>query len=254
MEILFIFLSIILVLILAILIVFLIIFNKVKRTVGSANMRTLFDAMKNAKQIEVSEYSRVKNVNGMTKLVEPRVIEQFPDFNKEVLYSQVEKNLTKIFNALEDKNVGAVKQDKDLVMVYKNVEDKINDLISCGISLNYDGVKFHRHALKKYTNLNGVATVEVSSTVEYYYNESGNEKVKISKKHSNVKKQTRYTTEFAYIYDESKFNINEINFAISCPSCGAPLTDIKNCMYCGTYVEPVNLKCWKMISYKEDYK
>lgn len=254
MEIFLIFLSIILILILAILIIFLVIFNKVKSTVGASNMRTIFDAMKNAKDMEISEYSREKNVNGMTKLVEPRIIEKFPDFNKEVLYSQVEKNLTKIFTALEEKSIDKVKQDKDLIMVYKLIEDKINDLISCGISLNYDGVKFHRHALKKYTNINGIATVEVSSTVEYYYNETGNDKVKISKKHSNVKKQTRYTTVFAYIYDESKFNLNEINFAISCPSCGAPLTDIKHCMYCGSYVEPVNLRCWKMVSYKEDYK
>ena len=26
-----------------------------------------------------------------------------------------------------------------------------------------------------------------------------------------------------------------------------------NCEYCGTYIQPVNLKSWYMISYKEDY-
>ena len=88
-----------------------------------------------------------------------------------------------------------------------------------------------------------MATVEVSSTVEYYYKEEGNNSVKIAKSFDEAKKQTRYTTKFAYIYDKTKFYENTVNFSIN-DFCG----------YCGANVKPINLKCWKMISYKEDYE
>lgn len=248
-------LIIILILILAILITILVIFNGVKKTVGVGTLSSIFSAIRNRKYLEMTEYARIKNVSGMTKLVEPLVLEDFSDFNKNVLYQKVESNLQKIFNALENKSTDNIKNDDELIMLYKNIEEKINDLISCNLSVKYDGVKFHTHALKRYYKSKDMATIEVSSSVEYYYDEQGNDNVKISKKIKDVKKQTRYTTKFVYIYDESKFNYEEMGFTISCPNCGAPISGIKNkkCSYCSSHIEPINLKSWKMIAYSEDY-
>lgn len=71
-----------------------------------------------------------------------------------------------------------------------------------------------------------------------------------------MKKQTRYTCKFVYIYDENKIGKSKKNFSISCPNCGAPLKEIGNytCEYCSSHIEPVSLKMWKMSSFKEDYK
>ena len=233
---------------------FLIIITRIIRFYKSSGMGEIFNAMKNARELEINEYARPKDVVGMTKLVEPRILEDFSDFNKEVLYGLAERNLSKIFNALESRNVDSIKNDKDLVMIEKYVEEKIQDLISCDKYVKYDSVKFHRHALKSYKKEGNMATVEVSSTVEYYYKEEGNNSVKIAKSFDEAKKQTRYTTKFAYIYDETKFYENTVNFAINCPNCGAPMKQNDFCGYGGAHVEPINLKCWKMISYKEDYE
>jgi len=241
-------------LVLAILVSILVIILKIRSFMKRSGMVEIIRAMKNARKLEMDEYSRPKDVVGMTKLVEPRIVEDFSDFNKEILYSLAERNLNKIFNALESRNIEMIKKDVDLVMVQKSVEEKIEDLISCNKRVRYDSIKFNRHALKSYKKESNMATVEVSSTVEYYYKEEGNDKVKISKSFDEVKKQTRYTTKFAYIYDESKFYENTVNFAINCPNCGAPLKRHDFCSYCGSRVEPINLKCWKMISYKEDYE
>lgn len=227
---------------------------RISRIFTSSGMGEIFNAMKNARELEMNEYARPKDVVGMTKLVEPRVMEDFSDFNKEVLYALAERNLRKIFNALESRNSESIKNDVDLVMVQKTVEEKVQDLISCDKKVKYDSVNFHRHALKSYKKEGNMALIEVSSTVEYYYKEEGNEKIKIAKSFDGVKKQTRYTTKFAYIYDETKFYENTVNFAITCPNCGAPLKRSDFCSYCGSYVTPVNLKCWKMVSYKEDYE
>ena len=40
------------------------------------------------------------------------------------------------------------------------------------------------------------------------------------------------------------------------PNCGAPVRSLgaKKCEYCGSYVEPVNIKVWKLQSFHEvDY-
>ena len=96
--------------------------------------------------------------------------------------------------------------------------------------------------------------ITLTSTVEYYYSNSS---VNYDKKdYNSLKKQTRYTTKFVYVYDETKFKYNQKAFSINCPNCGAPLLKLGegNCSYCGTYIKPINLKNWYMISYKDDYE
>ena len=97
----------------------------------------------------------------------------------------------------------------------------------------------------------GIATITTSSTLEYYYKDSSKED-----EFSNLKKQTRYTCNFIYVYDENKVGKNQKVFTINCPNCGAPLKNLGqyNCEYCSSHIEPINLKIWKMSSYKEDYK
>lgn len=230
-----------------------IIYCKVRSTVGGENMKTLVKAAKNAKSIEEQEYTREKNVSGITKLIEPTIIRDFGDFNKELLYSKVEKNLSKIFNAIEEKSLSNIEKDNDLIYLISYIRDKITDMRNSNIDIKYDEVKFHSHAIKNYLKSNGKATITISSTVEYYYSDSSKSNNK--KMYSNLKKQTRYTTNFVYVYDETKFKYNEKAFSISCSNCGAPLKRLGagNCEYCGTYIEPINLKAWYMVSYKEDY-
>ena len=236
--------------ILAVVILIFIVYISVQRFVGGVNLRDLFRVAKNVKDLQRQEYSREKEVNGMTKIYEPRIIEDFGDFNKELLYNVVEKGLTSIFNSIENKSMKYIKENKDLKLLEPEMEEFINDIKNRGVDISYDAIKFHKHAIKKYERMDGMATVTVSSTVEYYYKNS-----EAKNDYSDIKKQTRYTTKFVYIYDDQKLDPAKISFAINCPNCGAPLKSVGagECAYCGTYVEPVNLKSWKMLSYKEDY-
>lgn len=231
-----------------------IIYFKVKGYVGATNMKTLINTAKNAKDYEAQEYTRQKDVGGLTKLLEPVIIKDFGDFNKEFLYTKVENNLVKIFNCIENKSIESIKNNNELIYIYPLLNEKIIDLKNSNINIKYDEVKFHSHAIKNYLKADGKATITISTTLEYYY--SDDSKTNKKKDFSNLKKQTRYTTEFVYVYDETKFKYNENVLTINCPNCGAPLgkTGAGNCSYCGTYIEPINLKSWYMISYKEDYK
>lgn len=233
-----------------------VIYAKVSKMVGGTkNMKELAKAAKQAKDMEQLDYDskRPRNVIGITNLIEPEIIRDFKEFNKDFLFSRVEKDLRMIFTALEDKSTAKVRNDRDLIYITGTLEEQIKDMYGQGYSVKYDDIKFHRHAIKNYKKAKGRATITVSSTVEYYYNNTS-PKYK-NKVHDNIKKQTRYTTEYVYVYDESAFDYNAANFSITCPNCGAGLEffGAGNCKYCGTYIEPINLKSWFIISYKEDY-
>lgn len=231
-------------------IIIFIIYSKIKKSVGQANMKQIINAAKNVQNYEEEEYTRIKNVCGMTKLLEPEIIRDFPDFNKQLLYSIEETSLRKIFNALENKSISEIKEDSELILIVPKIKEKIEDMKSTNTTVKYDDIIFHEHAIKKYLKKQGAAVIETSTTLEYYYYNSNNDKNKSSKK------QTRYTCEFVYIYDESKFKSTQTVFTIHCPNCGAPIKNIKNqtCEYCTSTIKPINLKLWKMSSYKEDYK
>ena len=240
--------------IVAVVIVIFCIFLGISKMVGVNNLKTLMTAARNAKNIEQEEYSRQKNVSGMTRLLEPEILKDFPDFNKSLLYGIIEKNLMKIFSSIENKAISEIENDKDMILMFSTLKAYIEDLKARNVDIKYDDVVFHEHAIKNYEKARGMATITTSTTIEYYYSNSVN---RDNEEYSNIKKQTRYTCKFVYIYDEEKLGKNKKLFSIHCPNCGAPLTQFGNdieCEYCSSHIESINLKLWVMTSYKEDYK
>ncbi len=231
-----------------------VVYYKLRKFLGKSQMDELVDAAKNANSVKKQEYARPKTVTGITNLIEPEIIRDFKEFNKDVLFARAEKDLRKILTALENKTTVEIRNDRDLIYIRGTLEDKINDMRGTGLSVKYDDIKFHNHAIKSYNRSKGRATISISSTLEYYY-DSNNKKFK-SDDYKNIKRQTRYTTQYVYVYDESAFDYNASTFSITCPNCGAGLEffGAGNCKYCGTYIEPINLKNWFIVSYKEDYK
>lgn len=236
--------------ILAVVIIIAVILIAVNKHLGKGSVKQLIYAAKNAKNIRKQEYARKKDISGMTKLLEPLILRDFNDFNKDVLYKKIETNLIKIFNSIENKTEKEIRYDDDLSLVYPQILEQIEDMKTRNIWIKYDSIVFHEHSIKNYQKLNGMATITTSSTIEYYY-DTNLEK----EKYSDVKKQTRYTCKFVYIYDETKLGKEKDIFTANCPNCGAPLKGLGagTCEYCFSHIEPINLKLWRMSSYKEDY-
>ena len=246
-----IFLGIILGTIIFLLIIFIIIcikFKKIIRNLGYVN----FNELKN--HIETGEIAykyNHKNVTGMTKFLLPKIVKDFPNFSESELYNKVELSLLSIFKSLEEKEVNNI---EELNLIKGKLIEVINDLKQTKTDLVYDSVKFHRHAIKYYKRTPGVLNITVSTSLEYFYEEKVNSKIVVKKE--DYKRQTSYTTEFIYIYDTSKYGFNQNLVGVSCPNCGAPVKKlgIKNCSYCGSFLEDINLKHWYISSYKEDYE
>lgn len=220
---------------------------------GFAGM-SLKSIYKQAKESERAEKLRHKQVSGMTKILLPEIQRNFKDFNEKEIYVLVEKCLRAIFNALEHEDISYLNDD-DFRIIKEKIQNQINDLQSNNITYRYDDIIFHNHAIKSYRYENDIATLEISTSLEYYYSKRKDNK-DIS--HDDVKKQTRYTTTFVYIVDSTKAGFDIDVLGLHCPNCGSPITSLQQqkCSYCGgaINIQVANLlKCWKIINYKEDY-
>ena len=136
--------------ILAVAIIIGIILISLNKHLGAGSLKQILHAARNAKDICKQEHSRIKNVSGMTKLMEPLILREFNDFNKDMLYKEIENNLIKIFNAIENKSETQIKNDKALSLVYPQVLEQIQDMKSRSIWAKYDGTQFHQNLLKNY--------------------------------------------------------------------------------------------------------
>ena len=241
--------------ILVIVVIALFIKHKIKKTMGTVAWNELKNAAKNQSTIKKQEYARPKNVMGMTKLAEPLITKDIPDFNKERLYSMVENNLIKIFDCLEKKSTDGIKGNKDFDLIFYKVEDKVREMNEKNYYINFDGITFNNHAIKEYKKGDGMATIVINTSLGYFYETN----IPGEENYSGLKKETRYTSEFVYVFDETKAGYREFAQGIHCPNCGAPFRQINegNCEYCGIFIKPINLtnlKFWKMANYKEDFK
>ena len=216
--------------ILAVIVFIAIIYFKLKASVGPEHMGELKDAFKHAKEIARDEYTRVKSVAGMTSLLEPRILKDFPEFNKDLLFSINEKSLRKILNCIESKDISNVESDAELVYVEPQIREVIEDMNSNHIEEKFDNIEFNRSAISSYTKDNGKATIKVSTSLGYYYDSNRKDK----KVYPDLKKQTRYVTEFVYVFDESKIQEKQLTTSIHCKNCGAPITNLgdSHCEYC----------------------
>ena len=218
---------------------------------SSYSLSKLFKTIKDAKE---REETRHKQVSGMTNVLLPTILNDFNDFNIKEFYNQTEESIRAILDSIESKNITKLNDEKyDLIR--EKIHSQIKDLNDTNISYRYDDIIFHKHAIKSYQKQKGMVKLEISTSLEYFYEKKVDNKTVIS---SNKKKQTRYTTTYVYIYDTRKagFDINVLG--INCPNCGGPISSFKStvCKYCqsGLNIEVAKLlKCWKLIDYKEDY-
>lgn len=227
--------------------IILFIYFKVKKTLKQTgmnyNLSSLMNEFKNA-SYEVK--NNPKSISGMTRLIEPRILNDFPSFNKNELYTKCESNLRTIFKVLESNDVTGL---SDLPLLEESLKKIVTDNLESKKEVEYGNIQFHEFAIKGYEKKDGAATIEIAATLQHSYRETLNNK--IVKDEELVQK--RYSCKFVYIYDELKFDSSEYVLGINCPNCGAAVTKLgnKSCSYCHSQIEDINLKSWHMSSYKE---
>lgn len=232
-------------------IVFFILYLKVRKTlrdIGYSHISSFKDMAKEFKKIKETDSKRVKSISGMTNLLLPQIRRDFPEFNENELYNKAVKSLRIIFSALENKETSELKM---IPLLKSSLEKIIEDYKNSGINETYDDIIFHKWSIKDYNKKEGVATVTIVTSLEYYYKKMRGSEMLID--NTRYKKQTRYSCKFIYIYDELKLNDSSKSISINCPNCGAPIRELghKCCEYCGSVVKDINLKAWMISSYEK---
>ena len=246
-----IFLAIILGVIIFLTILVIIIKNKIKNILNKFGFNDLSSIANEIKQGEVLERTTPKHTPGMTKLLIPKIVKDFPNFNEKELYNKVETSLLLIFDSLEKKEL---KTNEELILMKEKLRQKINDMKENNISERYYDIKFHNHALKYYKKDSSTLNITISTSLEYFYEKKHKDKVVVD--YTKYKKQTLYTVDFVYIYDPNEIIKYQTLIGINCPNCGAPVKELGNkvCRYCGSGLEDINLKSWHIALYNEEYK
>lgn len=215
--------------------------------------RTIFgteDLSDGIRQMKREYASTPKSVSGMTNLLLPKIVSDFPDFEYDEMKERAENTLTQYLRAVTQKNT-AVLTDGNTELK-QQLENHIQMLSIKGLWEHFDQIKIHRTEIHQYKKADGRCIITFQSALEcFHYITDTSSVIEGSKEY---KYQTKYNTDLIYIQDRNLLE-NELDHAlgINCPNCGAPLSSLgaKKCEYCGTPVIEINIHAWSFSDIKE---
>lgn len=201
---------------------------KIKKTLNKYGLNSINEIIEKAR---LEDEELPKSLSSMDSIYMPRFKEDFPSVNINELKRTSEKIILEALNAIETKNSKNIKNEK----VKAFVDSKIEDLKKSNIK--YDSIKIHKTVVSKYEKEKTVATLYLSTSLEYFYHKDNSIKKKV---------QDRFKLEFIYIIDASNIEEDKRAFAINCPNCGSPIRNIKtkNCEYCGSNIIDIVKRAW----------
>ncbi|MBQ6845245.1 MAG: zinc ribbon domain-containing protein [Agathobacter sp.] len=192
-----------------------------------------------------------KSVSSMTRLMEPQIMQDFPEFSWEEFKHKAENMLTSALLAISANNPeGLVDASEDIKKQVANIieENRLN-----GIGETYSQIQIHQTEIANYKKQNGKCVITIQSAVGYLHYKMQDGKVLAGDQ--NRKTQTKYNVELVYIQDAKLADMDNA-VGTTCPQCGAPIKNLgaKYCEYCGTGVTPLNIHVWSLHKFYEvDY-
>ena len=192
-----------------------------------------------------------KSVSGMTRIFEPQIQRDFPDFNLVEFKNKAENMLKSALRAVSAGNPDLLSEASEELK--NQVRNQIEANRAEGVKEVYERIHIHQTEISNYVKRDGKCIITFQSAVEHMHYKKQGEKT-ISGDDQRLT-QTRYNVEVLYIQDEKLAKTGNA-VGTTCPNCGAPVTKLgaMYCEYCGLAVTPINLKVWVMHKYYEvDY-
>lgn len=193
-----------------------------------------------------------KSVSSMTKLMEPQIAKDFPEFVWDEFKHKAENMLMAALTAISTKDISQLPEDTSEA-VRQQIRNTIENNEASEIEEHYDSIHIHQTEIANYKKVNGKCIITIQSAVQYYHYKEKAGKIICGEK--DRLKQTKYNIELLYIQD-SRLAGYDNTIGATCPNCGAPITNLgaKFCDYCGTGVIPINIKVWSLHNFAEvDY-
>lgn len=192
-----------------------------------------------------------KSVSAMTRIFEPQIQRDFPDFHMIQFRNQAENMLVAMLQAVSQESMWNLKNASNDLQA--QIENQIETNRAEGIHEKYLDIHIHQTEIANYQKKDGKCIITFQSAVEYiHYKERGGSLCEGSRER---KEQTKYNMELVYIQDETLTTYDNAVGTV-CPHCGAPIRTLgqMKCEYCGSEVVPVNVKVWNLQKiYEVDY-
>ena len=192
-----------------------------------------------------------KSVSAMTRLMEPQIMRDFPEFSWDEFKHKSENMLTSALLAISANDIGRLVNASDDIT--KQVSNIIEDNRANNIGETYSDIEIHQTEIADYRKMDGKCVITIQSAVGYMHYKMQDGKLIGGDK--NRKTQTKYNVELVYIQDVEDAKLDNA-VGITCPQCGAPVRVLgaKYCEYCGSGVVPLNIRVWSLHKFYEvDY-
>ena len=192
-----------------------------------------------------------KSVSGMTRVFQPQIERDFPDFNLLQFKIKAENMLVSALQAIDAKDSSLLKEST--ADLKKQVDNQIERNQTEGVIETYERIHIHQTEITNYVKKNGTCMIVFQSAVEHmHYKMRAGEVIEGDAKRLT---QTKYNVEVAYVQDATLVSEKQFDTAVgtNCPNCGAPITNLgaKYCEYCGLAVTPIHLKVWSLQKFYE---
>ena len=164
-----------------------------------------------------------KSVSGMTRLMEPQIMRDFPDFNWSEFKHRAENMLTSALLAISSE------RPERLVDASEEVKNQVLNIIADNQAAQvrevYNNIKIHQTEISNYRKDKGNCIIVIQSAVEYYHYKVSGDHVTEGSKERKV--QTKYNVELLYVQDGEEKEFDNA-FTTTCPQCGAPVRGLGN--------------------------
>lgn len=185
------------------------------------------------------------SVNGMTRILLPRIAEDFPEFTYPEFKARAENLLLSYFSAITAGQPDLLSEPSPVLREQVRQEIDHQKMADCRTA--YSEVVIHQTELADYRRQDGECRVVFQSAVGYQLQTGQGEPEQL---------QTRYNVELLYIQDAEAARAHQLDaaFSLNCPNCGAPIRNLgsKFCEFCGTAVQEVNQYAWSFGRIYED--
>ncbi len=192
-----------------------------------------------------------KSVSGMTRLLEPQIQRDFPEFNWVQFKNKAENMLVSALTAISENNLDLLQESTPELR--SQVANRINANQTEGITEVYQQIHIHQTEITRYEKKQGKCIITLQSAVQHlHYQEQAGKRISGS---HELLEQTKYNIELMYLQNAEAANMDR-SLGMTCPSCGAPVVTLgeKRCEYCGSAITPVNVQVWNLQRFYEvDY-
>lgn len=202
------------------------------------------DITKSAQKMREEYAAHEKSVSGMTSLLLPKIVKDFPGFNYNEMKSRSDNVIKSYLRAINENNPAVLKDGNQELK--SQLENHIEGLRGMGRREHYENIDLHATEIHSYRKQAGrcIVTFQTSLACMHRIEEESGKLVSGSKEY---KYQTKYNIDLIYVQDRNLVE-NELDDALglNCPNCGAPISALgaKVCEYCGTPVIELNIHTW----------